>query len=79
MSVHRVPLDGRTARVADAVPGHALLRCLIEALRFVDEGAPAAPDVPRERVLRLVHSVGADPRSPALSTTQGTWTAGHRP
>ena len=66
VSVYWVPLDGRTAWIADAdtrqvwisraVPGHGLLRCLIEALRFADEEAPAALDVSRERVLRLVHS-----------------------
>ena len=65
VSVYWVPLDGRTAWVADAdtrqvwisraIPGHALLRYLVEALRFVDEQAPAAPDEPRAR-LRLVHS-----------------------
>jgi hypothetical protein len=68
VSVYWVPLDGRTAWVADsdtrqvwisrAVPGHALLRCLVEALRFVDEEAPAAPDEPRAR-LRLVHSAAS--------------------
>ena len=73
VSVYWVPLDGRTAWVADAdtrqvwisraIPGHALLRCLIEALRFVDEEATPSRDEPRERVLRLVHSaasVGVD-------------------
>ena len=64
VSVYWVPLDGRTAWIADAdtrqvwisraIPGHALLRYLVEALRFVDEASPA-PDEPCER-LRLVHS-----------------------
>jgi hypothetical protein len=86
VSVYWVPLDGRTAWVADAdtrrvwisraIPGHALLRYLIEALRFVDEEASVPPDPPRERVLRLVHSAE---RSPALSTAEGTWAAARRP
>jgi hypothetical protein len=65
VSVYWVPLDGRTAWIADAdtrqvwisraVPGHALLRHLVEALTFVDE-ASAAPVEPDEPALRLVHS-----------------------
>jgi len=65
VSVYWVPLDGRTAWIADAdtrqvwisraIPGHALLRYLVEALQFVDE-ASAAPDEPDEPMLRLVHS-----------------------
>lgn len=60
VSVYWVPLEGRTAWVADAaartvwisraVPGDALLGCLIEALRVLDEGA--------EPALRLVPGDG---------------------
>ncbi|MDD7941758.1 hypothetical protein PHK61_25395 [Actinomycetospora lutea] len=59
VSVYWVPLEGRTAWVADAatrqvwvsrtVPREALLGCLIEALRVLDEET-SAPG------LRLVHS-----------------------
>jgi hypothetical protein len=63
VSVYWVPLDGRTAWVADAetrqvwisrsVPRDALLHCLIEALQVLDEGA--VPDAPPPRpALRLV-------------------------
>ena len=63
VSVYWVPLEGRTAWVADGanrqvwvsrtVPREALLGCLIEALRVLDEQQPetTAPG------LRLVHSV----------------------
>jgi hypothetical protein len=63
VSVYWVPLDGRTAWVADpdtrqvwisrSVPRDALLHCLIEALQVLDAGAteetPPAPPA-----LRLV-------------------------
>ena len=58
VSVYWVPLDGRTAWVADAdtrqvwisraIPREALLRHLIEALQFVDEEAGSGR-VPRTR------------------------------
>ncbi|MHC1558829.1 hypothetical protein ACR9E3_07730 [Actinomycetospora sp. C-140] len=63
VSVYWVPLDGRTAWVADAdtrqvwisrtVPREGLLHCLVEALTVIDQGvAPSEPDRPG---LRLVH------------------------
>ncbi|MCD2192106.1 hypothetical protein LQ327_01700 [Actinomycetospora endophytica] len=61
VSVYWQSLDGRTAWVADAgtrevwisraIPRSAVLRSLIEALEFIDDGAPAEPVGPR-----LVHS-----------------------
>ena len=62
VSVYWVPLDGRTAWVADAdartvwisrtVPRDALLGCLIEALQVLDEGVEETP--PARPALRLV-------------------------
>jgi hypothetical protein len=63
VSVYWVPLDGRTAWVADpdtrqvwisrSVPRDALLHCLIEALQVLDHGA--VEDAPPSRpALRLV-------------------------
>lgn len=63
VSVYWVPLEGRTAWVADAdgrqvwisrsVPREGLLHCLVEALTVIDEGgAPTDSGGPR---LRLVH------------------------
>jgi hypothetical protein len=75
VSVYWIPLEGRTAWVADAatrqvwisraVPRDALLGCLIEALQVLDQ-QPAAPG------LRLVHSAervaeSADRERPALA------------
>jgi hypothetical protein len=67
VSVYWVPLDGRTAWVADtdtrqvwisrAVPRGALLRYLVEALQYVDEGAATGPLESGRPPLRLVHSV----------------------
>jgi hypothetical protein len=67
VSVYWVPLEGRTAWVADAdtrqvwisraVPPGSLLSSLVEALRYVDEAAAAAPPEPGRPELRLVHSV----------------------
>ena len=64
VSVYWVPLEGRTAWVADAdtrqvwisraIPREALLRHLIEALQFVDE--EAGPVESHDPGLRLVHS-----------------------
>ncbi|MEJ2890059.1 hypothetical protein [Actinomycetospora aeridis] len=74
VSVYWIPLEGRTAWVADAatrqvwisraVPREALLGCLIEALQVLDEHQ-VAPD------LRLVHSTDrvvedSDRRPPEL-------------
>lgn len=65
VSVYWVPLDGRTAWVADAdtrqvwisraIPREALLRHLVEALQFLDEEGPATEE-PAGPELRLVHS-----------------------
>lgn len=65
VSVYWVPLEGRTAWVADAdtrqvwvsraIPREALLRHLVEALQFLDEEGPAAHG-PAAPELRLVHS-----------------------
>jgi hypothetical protein len=64
VSVYWQQLDGRTAWIADAdtrevwisraIPRTAVLRSLIEALEFLDHGAPAETSGPR-----LVHSTGA--------------------
>ncbi|HEY2224162.1 hypothetical protein [Actinomycetospora sp.] len=61
VSVYWQQLDGRTAWVADAdtrevwisraIPRSAVLRSLIDALEFLDQGAPAETGGPR-----LVHS-----------------------
>jgi len=66
VSVYWVPLDGRTAWVADAdtrqvwisraIPREALLRHLVEALQFLDDGAVSEPAAPSGPDLRLVHS-----------------------
>jgi hypothetical protein len=63
VSVYWVPLEGRTAWVADpdtrqvwisrSVPRDALLHCLIEALRVLDDGAAEATP-PARPALRLV-------------------------
>jgi hypothetical protein len=77
VSVYWQPLDGRTAWVADAgtrevwisraVPRDAVLRALIEALEFLDDGAPAAADGPR-----LVHStVSAEETSDVAAPVLG--------
>ena len=57
VSVYWQPLDGRTAWVADAgtrevwisrsVPRGAVLRALLEALEFLEDGTPAEADGPR--------------------------------
>jgi hypothetical protein len=86
VSVYWVPLDGRTAWVADAdtrqvwvsraIPREALLRHLVEALQFLDDGAAAEPEVPTGPDLRLVHSTDrverrSRRRSPALGVVAG--------
>jgi hypothetical protein len=80
VSVYWQPLDGRTAWVADAgtrevwisrsVPRGAVLRALIEALEYLDDGASAAVDGPR-----LVHSAAVveetcDPVAPVLGVVR---------
>ncbi|MEJ2861247.1 hypothetical protein [Actinomycetospora flava] len=73
VSVYWVPLDGRTAWVADvdsrqvwisrSVPREGLLHCLVEALSVIDEGGtPADPPGPG---LRLVHDSDGVEETPA--------------
>ena len=66
VSVYWVPLDGRTAWVADAdtrqvwisrsIPRDSVLSSLVEALQFVDEGTATGPAEPDRPGLHLVHS-----------------------